>query len=54
MVFLNRLRLVLALAGLIFTVVGIARDNRTIIWAAIVLLGLAFLLRLYLRRTVGR
>lgn len=50
MTFLNRLRLVLAISGLVFTIAGLATDNRIIVWTAIGLLGAAFLLRLYLRK----
>jgi hypothetical protein len=50
MIFLNRLRLVLALAGLVFTVAGLAADNRAVIWTAMGLLAGSFGLRLYLRK----
>lgn len=47
---MNRLRLVLAIAGLVFAVAGIATEDRYIVWAAIALLALSFLLRLATRR----
>lgn len=50
MTFLERVRLVLALAGLIFLVAGVATQSRLIVWGAIVLLGSAFVVRLYLRK----
>lgn len=50
MTFLPRLRLVLILAGLAFTVAGLATDNRIVIWVAIGLLGLSLLIRLFLKR----
>jgi hypothetical protein len=51
MTFLHRVRLVLALGGLVFLIAGVATKNRLIVWVAIGLLGAAFLVRLYLRRT---
>ena len=48
--FLERVRLVLAVAGLIFLVAGVATESRLIVWGAIVLLGIAFVVRLYLRK----
>lgn len=47
---IGRIKLVLSLAGLVFAVVGIARDDRGITWAAIGILAVAVLLRLFLRR----
>jgi hypothetical protein len=52
--FLNRLRLVLAIAGMIFLLIGIGTDSRLIVWCAIGLLAAAFLLRLYLRKVEQR
>lgn len=51
---MGRLKLILSLAGLVFAVVGIARDDRVIVWAAIALLSAALLLRLALRRRSSR
>jgi hypothetical protein len=48
--FLPRLRLVLALAGLVFAIAGVATDSRIITWAAIGLLTLSLVLRLVLRK----
>lgn len=53
MTFLERVRLVLAVAGLIFLVAGVATESRLIVWGAIVLLGMAFVVRLYLRKKAG-
>jgi len=50
MTYLQRLRLVLALAGLIFAVSGVATDSRAGVWIAIGLLGLALLIGLTLRK----
>lgn len=47
---MNPLRIVLAVAGMVFAVAGIATDNRVIIWAAIGLLAVSFVIRLVLRR----
>lgn len=47
---MNRLRLVLAIAGLVFAVAGIATGDRRIVWVAIALLALAFVVRLVVRR----
>ena len=52
--FLQRLRLVLAIAGLIFAVAGVTSNNRIVIWTAIALLGLAFLVRLFLKKRQDR
>jgi Flp pilus assembly protein TadB len=46
----NRLRLVLAIGGLVFAVAGIATEDRRIVWAAIGLLGASFLIRMVVRR----
>lgn len=48
--FLSRLRLVLAISGLVFAIAGIAADNRIVIWVAIGLLAVAFLIRLVIRK----
>jgi hydrogenase-4 membrane subunit HyfE len=53
MTWLEKVRLVLALAGLAFLIAGTATDSRLIVWGAIVLLGLAFIVRVYLRKKVG-
>jgi hypothetical protein len=50
MTFLEKVRLVLALAGFAFLLAGIATESRLIVWGAIMLLGSAFLVRLYLRK----
>lgn len=50
MTFVTRLRLVFALAGLVFALVGMATDNRIVIWVAIGLLGVALLLRLFIKK----
>jgi len=50
MSFLEKLRLVLALAGMVFLVAGIATNSRLIVWGAIALLGAAFVVRLYIRK----
>ena len=50
---LETVRLVSAIAGLMFLVAGVALDSRLIVWAAIVLLSVAFIVRLYLRKKVG-
>jgi hypothetical protein len=47
---LDKGRVVFAVAGLMLLVAGIALDSRLIVWVAIALLGLAFLLRLFLRK----
>lgn len=47
---LQRVRLVLAVAGMIFLVAGVATDSRLVVWSAIVLLGAALILRLYLKK----
>ncbi len=47
---IGRVKLILSLAGLVFAVVGIARDDRRIVWAAIGILAVAILLRLFLKR----
>jgi Flp pilus assembly protein TadB len=49
-VYLNRFRWVLALAGLVFALVGIASENSLIVWSAIAILAVAFALGLYLRK----
>ena len=41
-----RLRHAIPLIGFVLAAVGVWRDDRTIVWAAIVVLGIAFLLRL--------
>ncbi len=48
--FLSRLRLVLIVAGLIFTIAGVATNNRVITWVAIGLLGASLLMRLFLKK----
>lgn len=50
MSYLEKIRLVLAAAGFIFLLAGIATGNRLIVWVAIALLGSAFLVRVYLRK----
>ncbi len=47
---MNGLRLVFAIAGLVFAVAGIATGDQRIIWVAIGLLGASFLIRLVTRR----
>ncbi|MGE0353099.1 MAG: hypothetical protein AB7I33_00620 [Gemmatimonadales bacterium] len=46
-------KLLLATAGMLFAVIGIAREDRLIVWGAIGLLAVAFVIRLIERR-VGR
>lgn len=50
MTFLEKARLVLAVAGLVFLVAGVATESRLIVWGAIALLGVAFIIRLILRK----
>ena len=47
---LETVRLVSAIGGLMFLVAGIALDSRLIVWGAIVLLSIAFIVRVYLRK----
>jgi hypothetical protein len=47
---LETVRLVGAIGGLMFLVAGIVLDSRLIVWGAIVLLSVAFIVRLYLRK----
>ena len=54
MTFPDKLRLVLAVAGMLFLLTGIALDSRLVVWGAIVLLGASFLLRLYLKKKQAR
>ena len=53
MSFLEKIRLMLAAAGFIFLLAGIATESRLIVWVAIALLGSAILVRLYLRKRAG-
>ena len=50
---LSRIRLILAVAGLVFAVAGVATDNHLIVWAAIALLAISFLIRLVLKRSTS-
>jgi Flp pilus assembly protein TadB len=50
MTFLEKVRLVLVMAGMIFLIAGVATESRLIVWVAIGLLGAAFAVRLYLRK----
>ena len=50
MTFLEKVRLVLAIAGLMFLLAGVAIESRIMVWVAIVLLGMAFIVRLYTRK----
>lgn len=50
MIFLSRLRWVLAVAGMVFALAGIALSNSVVIWAAIGILAVALLLGLVLRK----
>lgn len=50
MTHLQRLRIVLALAGLVFAIAGVATNNRIITWVAIGLLALSLLVRLFLKK----
>ena len=43
---MRSLKLILSLAGMVFAIAGIATDNRAVVWAAIGLLGVAFILRM--------
>ena len=47
---MNRLRLTLALMGLLLAALSVALDERRLGWVAIVLLAASLLLRLWLRR----
>ena len=47
---LERVRLVFAIGGLAILVAGVALESRLVVWGAIVFLGIAFLLRLYLKK----
>ncbi|HKG33385.1 MAG TPA: hypothetical protein VKB22_06610 [Gemmatimonadales bacterium] len=47
---MNRLRLTLALVGLLLAALSVAFDERRLGWVAIVLLAASLLLRLWLRR----
>ena len=47
----DRLRFALAVTGVAIGIVGITRDDRRIVWAAIVCLAAAFVLRFFDRRT---
>lgn len=47
---MNALRIILGVAGIVFAVAGIVTDNRTIIWVAIGLLVVSFLIRFMIRR----
>ena len=46
----EKLRLVGAVAGMMFLLAGIALDSRLIVWVAIVLLAVSFIIRLYLKK----
>lgn len=48
---MSRLRIFLALAGILLAVLALWRDDRRVTWAAIAVLGLALLLRMVARRT---
>ncbi|MEO8199135.1 MAG: hypothetical protein ABI679_01315 [Gemmatimonadota bacterium] len=50
MTLLSRLRWVLALAGMVFALVGIAMSDSRIVWAAIAILSVALLVGLYLKK----
>ena len=52
MSFLQKVRLVLAIAGMVFLIAGIATNSRLIVWGAIALLGAAFVVRLYRRKKI--
>ena len=49
MTLLRRVRIGLGVAGVVIGVVGIARDDRRIVWVAIGLLGVSALLRVLKR-----
>ena len=51
---MNQFRLGLAMAGMIFAVAGVLRDDRRLMWIAMAALGVSVLLRVYLRRHNGR
>ena len=51
---MTRFRLYLAAVGVALGVVGIARDDRRVIWAAIVVLGVAVALRFVARAVSAR
>lgn len=44
-------RLGLAVVGLIVAVAGVLRDDRRLVWVAIVAIGLSIAIRMWLRRT---
>jgi Flp pilus assembly protein TadB len=46
----NQLRLVLALAGFVLALLSVVYDRKELAWAAIALLGLSLVIRLWLRR----
>ena len=48
---MSRLRLALALIGFLAAVLGVATDDRRIVWIAIALLSASFLLRRLQRKT---
>lgn len=50
---LNRLRLVLSLAGMVMAVVAIMLNDRRVVWGAIGLLAASLLLRVVQRRRAG-
>lgn len=54
MTLLRRLRIGLGVAGVVIGVVGIARDDRRIVWVAISLLGVSALLRVLKRGSAGQ
>lgn len=47
---MNRAKYWLSMAGMALAVVGVATENRYVVWAAIVVLALAVAVRLLLRR----
>jgi hypothetical protein len=50
---LTRAKYWLSMAGLALAVVGVATENRYVIWAAMVVLGLAVVARIVMRRSGG-
>ena len=50
---MTRAKYGLAMAGMALAVVGVATENRYVIWAAMVVLGLAVVARIVMRRWHG-
>lgn len=48
---MRQFRLGLGVAGIIVAVAGVLRDDRRLVWVAIVLLAVSLAIRIYLQRT---